>query len=113
MLMLIWVATFATVASLVFYLMQPRTEAVRRRILAGAPPNDLARQRTAQGSAATRLARPIVHKVGGFIAKFLPQNFVGHVDALLVQAGEPIRTGPPTIAKRRSRRPYRTPSTCC
>lgn len=88
---LIAFVTFAAVASFVSYLAQPRTNEVRRRILEGGlTANDLARRRSAEGTAMRRLVRPVVSKFGLRLAALLPQNLVHKVERLLVHAGEPI-----------------------
>ncbi len=90
MLFLIAVLTFASVALLVKYMVQPSSDTVRQRILDGTPASYLVRRRTVEGSANQRLLMPVISSLGARLSQLLPANLVRHVEKLLVQAGEPM-----------------------
>jgi tight adherence protein C len=89
MLLLIALLTFVAVMLLVNYLARPRINPVRRRILDGNV-NDLPRQRSSAGGAGRRLLRPAMDRLGRSVGQLLPGNMLRHLDALLLQAGEPM-----------------------
>ena len=93
MLLLIAVLTFGAVALSVMYLTQPRTDAVRTRILEGSTPNDLPRRRTVSGGAIPRLIAPLIIKCGSLLSGLLPHHWVFHIDRLLIHAGQPMSLG--------------------
>src|SRR5262245_9792077 len=86
MLVIIWLVTFGAVTSLALYLMQPRTNAIRQRILNSTSPNDLPRQRRVEGSASTRLVTPLIDSIGTRLARLLPGNMLKHIEDLVTQA---------------------------
>ena len=86
--LLIGLITFAAVGLLVSYLVQPRTDDIRRRILAGA-------EETVDGPSTDRrpgdrLLRPTIHAFGSALSKLLPQNLAHNIETTLIRAGEPM-----------------------
>jgi tight adherence protein C len=87
--LLIALATFGAVAFLAFYVLSPRPNDVRRRILAGAA-NEVVQERTSSGGPTSRLLKPVTRKFGSLLSHLLPQNLVHHIEKLLLHAGEPM-----------------------
>jgi tight adherence protein C len=84
---LIFLTTFAAATFFALYLLQPRPDDVRRRILGAATPNEVARRRTVEGGPVRRLIAPVLQRLGSALSRLLPQNLVRQLDGLLVQAG--------------------------
>jgi tight adherence protein C len=87
---LIALLTFLSTAAFATYLLRPRSNLVRERILEGASPNDIARERVLQGGPIERLILPSAKRFGTFLAGALPQNFVKGIDRMLIMANQPM-----------------------
>jgi tight adherence protein C len=90
---LIALFTFAATMMVSLYLFRPRENVVRRRILEGATPNEVAGDRLLQGSPFQRLALPSIRQLGSALGAFLPTNFVREVERQLIMANQPASVG--------------------
>jgi tight adherence protein C len=90
MIIVISVLVFATVVLSANYLMQPRQEVVRRRILEGAPSETLEPRQASSEGRGRRLIRPLLDGIGNRVSRLLPQNLVASLEHMLVEAGQPI-----------------------
>ncbi|HEU0072746.1 MAG TPA: type II secretion system F family protein [Dehalococcoidia bacterium] len=90
MIPLIALLTFASTTVLALYVMRPKGDYVRQRILEGATPNQIAQERGLQDGPIRRLVLPGAMRFSGFLAKALPQNLVKGIDHLLLVAGQPM-----------------------
>src|SRR3990172_12234732 len=88
--LLIALVTFASVTLFITYLIQPRPDRIRRRMLEGGAANALSRERTLEASPLTRLVLPVIQKLGATLGQLLPQNLIHNVNMLLLHAGEPM-----------------------
>jgi tight adherence protein C len=82
--------TFAAVALAAAYLLQPRENAVRRRMAEGATATEIAATRVLEGGPFERLIWPIFKSIGTMLARLLPANLVRNVEKTLVMANEPM-----------------------
>jgi tight adherence protein C len=90
MIIVISVLVFGAVALSATYLMQPRQQVVRRRILEGAPTATLEPGKASSEGPGRRLIRPLLDGIGNRVSQLLPQNLVASLEHMLVEAGQPI-----------------------
>lgn len=93
MIPLIALFTFAATMAVSMYVLRPRENVVRRRILEGATPNEVAGERLLQGSPFARLAWPSIRQLGSALSALLPTNFVREVERQLIMANQPASLG--------------------
>jgi tight adherence protein C len=72
------------------YLMRPKRDFVRQRLLEGAEPNEIVQERGLEGGPVRRLILPSLLRLSGLLANVLPQNLVRSIDHKLTVANRPI-----------------------
>jgi tight adherence protein C len=90
MVPIIALLTFASTALLAMYVMRPKGDYVRQRLLEGATANQIVRGRTLEGGPIRRLVLPSVMRFSGLLARALPQNIVKGVERQLIMANQPM-----------------------
>jgi tight adherence protein C len=90
MIPLIALLTFSATTLVAFYVMRPKGDYVRQRLLEGATPNQIAQERVLQGGPIRRLVLPSALRFSALLSRVLPQNIIRGVDRMLVVAGHPM-----------------------
>lgn len=90
MIPLIALLTFASTTLLALYVMRPRQDYVRQRLMEGAEANEIAQERGLEGGPIRRLILPSLVRLSALLANLLPQNFVHGIDHKLTVANRPM-----------------------